>query len=373
MNALGLFVSSWALVAALFTLVTLVKLPGRRRAGEAAPFVARPVLLLRPLDAASPRELLSLAAPHDYPGVVEHVVLSPFRPRGLPATISWLPSDPPTANRKVGHLHYALSVLPPAGRAVLAVDADVAVDRQLLVALVSALDGGAEVVSAAPLPESSGSWASLAVRGLLVHTHHSFAALDAMSAGAKAVCGKALGLGPLGQQLLSGLTEHVGEDLELSRRVHASGGAVVLASGVARVPADPTLSLAAAQARFTRWMQVLKAHRPWLYPTVPLLFAATWPVLSLALLSGGRLEIGMAALLVLARTGLSVRLGSAVGAPPLSSLVFWALGEGLLLSAFCASLGSRRVEWRGRHFELELGGRMRPVAAVAPARARPAR
>ena len=54
----------------------------------------------------------ALAAPIDYAGELTHVVVSPFRPQLQSANVRWLPSDPLTTNRKVGHLTYALAAFP---------------------------------------------------------------------------------------------------------------------------------------------------------------------------------------------------------------------------------------------------------------------
>ena len=119
-------------------------------------------------------------------------------------------------------------------------------------------------------------------------------------------------------------------------------------------------------ARFTRWMQVLASHRPGLYPTVPLLFTPTWPLLLFGVGSGSLPLLGGVAVLLAVRTLLSWRLavlGAAPGraAPPRFALD-WLLGEALLLAAFARSLlHPPRVTWRGRDYVLHPGGRMSPV------------
>jgi ceramide glucosyltransferase len=116
-----------------------------------------------------------------------------------------------------------------------------------------------------------------------------------------------------------------------------------------RAPLDP------ARARFTRWMQVLRAHRPVLWLTVPLLFTPSLPLLAVAPIAGtgGRLAI---LALWAARTLLAWRL------EPAGAWWTWPLGEGLLLLAFVRSLGLRTLTWRGRRFRLSRGGRMQAVA-----------
>jgi hypothetical protein len=342
--------------------VALARLMRRRRPAASTRV---PVLLLRPVDAPTERELENLSRPIDYAGPLEHVVLSPDRPR-LSDGVRWLPSDPSTPNRKVGHLLHALETLPREGRVVLVVDADVAVTGALVEGLAAPLAEGAALSTAVPTPVGEHGLAARAVAGLLRRTHHSFRALHVMSAGAKAVCGKALGLSARAAEELAGLADHIGEDLELSKRLHARGLDVALCEAPAVVPLASG-DWRAALARFTRWMQVLESHRPGLYPTVPLLFTPTWPLLVLSLVAGSAwLAAGVAGLLAV-RTLLSWRLtvlssSTASGESGLHVSLDWLLGEALLLSAFLSSLvHPPRVTWRGRTYALHAGGRMSPA------------
>jgi len=351
----------WVVLAGGFSAVALARLPRPRRPGSTTRV---PVLLVRPVDAPSPRELENLACPIDYAGPLEHVVLSPSRPC-LPEAVRWVPSEPRTPNRKVGHVLTALGALPREGRVVLVVDADVAVTGALVEGLAAPVAAGAALSTAVPTPVDARGLAGRAVAGLLRRTHDSFRALHVMNAGAQAVCGKALGLGPEALGELPPLADHIGEDLELSKRLHARGLAVVLCEVPARVPLAPG-DWRTARERFTRWMQVLRSHRPGLYPTVPLLFTPTWPLLLLSLGTGSSgLALGVGGL-VAVRTLLSWRLAglsaSDAGEARAGFVADWLLGEALLLAAFVSSLvRAPRVTWRGRTYALESGGRMSPV------------
>jgi ceramide glucosyltransferase len=359
----------WAVLATGFSAVALFRLLRMKR-GPGVP-TRVPVLLLRPVDEPTPRELENLARPVDYAGPLEQVVVSPYRPRLAPG-VRWLPSDPVTPNRKVGHLLYALAVLEVGERVVVAVDADVAVTGALVEGLAGPVAAGAALSTAAPTPVEVHGWVGWAVAGLLRHTHHSFRALHAMSAGAKAVCGKALGLSPVAMEELRGLADHIGEDLELSRRLHARGLDVALAEAPALVPMAALASWRPAVERFTRWMQVLSSHRPALYPTVPLLFTPTLPLVGLSVVLGSGALAAATGALVLVRMLLSWRLavltaprggpeGTASPAGAWAVPGAWLLGEALLLVAFTRSLGQGRVTWRGRTYALRRGGRMAPV------------
>ncbi|WIG94940.1 glycosyltransferase [Myxococcus sp. SDU36] len=366
MSALVLASLVWCAVATGFSAVACVRL-SRARAGTAPQSGALPpVLLLRPVDAPTPRELENLAQPIDYAGPLEQVVVSPYRPRLAPE-VRWLPSDPLTPNRKVGHLLYALDVLPVGGRVVLSVDADVAVTGALVEGLAVPVAAGAALSTAAPLPVGPRDGASRAMAGLLRYTHHSFRALDAMSAGAKAVCGKALGLSPAAVESLRRLADHIGEDLELAKCLHARGLDVVLSRAPAVVPLDAEVPWAAPLSRFTRWMQVLASHRPALYPTVPLLFTPTLPLTVLAAALGSPVLAGSVAGLVAVRTLLALRLAGlhapVADAGRACAVTDWLLGEALLLAAFLRSLWRQgTVTWRGQTYALRPGGRMVRVA-----------
>ena len=354
--ALGL---GWVVLAGGFSAVALARLTRARRPVASTRV---PVLLLRPVDAPSPQELGNLAVPIDYAGPLEHVVLSPTRP-SLPEGVRWVPSEPRTPNRKVGHVLNALGTLPREGRVVLVVDADVAVTGALVEGLAAPVAAGVALSTAVPTPVGARGLAGRAVAGLLRRTHHSFRALHVMSAGAQAVCGKALGLGPPALEELPRLADHIGEDLELSKRLYARGLDVALCEAPALVPLAPG-DWRGARERFTRWMQVLRSHRPGLYPTVPLLFTPTWPLLALSM-GSARLAMGVLGLVVV-RTLLSWRLASLSaprsGEARTSLVADWLLGEALLLAAFVSSLvRAPRVTWRGRTYMLDSGGRMSPV------------
>ncbi len=350
----------WLVLTSIFTLAAILRLrDSAARSASASAGVRvrrRPhVLLIRPADAPTPLELENFAAPIDYSGELTHVVVSPFRPRLQSSNVRWLPSDPLTSNRKVGHLAYALATLPrDENTVVLCIDADVRVDGALVSSLVEELRAGSALASAAPRPDLSSTLAGKAVRGLLVQSHHSFTVLDLMSVGAKAVCGKALALGPEAQAELVRLGDCIGEDLELSTLMHERGLTVSMAEAFAQVPQAPSLGLRAVIDRFTRWMQVLRAHRGTLFPAVPLFFAPTPLLMVLAAWVATPAAAVWLFVLVALRITMANRLDRRPG-----WRFEWLLAEVLLLVCWCESLRvGHRVTWRGRRFELRSGGRM---------------
>jgi ceramide glucosyltransferase len=377
----------WAIIASCFTGVALYRLSLARPPEKTSRNRRRPhVLLIRPVDSPTARELESLAAPIDYPGTLTHVVVSPFRPRLTSANVRWLASDPLSRNRKVGHLAYALATLqaersgtrddepsieerPDAMTAtgdqvVMCIDADVSVDAALVGALVDELRDGAALSSAAPRPTVSQSLGGHAVRGLLVQSHHAFEVIDAMSTGARAICGKAIALSPVAVAELVKLKDCIGEDLELAHVLHEKGLPVSLAKATANVPQAEHVGLVPVIDRFTRWMQVLRAHRPILYPTVPLLFAPTPMLMVLTSIVATPWAAVALSVLVGLRIILANRQDDRGG------LRFeWLLAEMLLLVCWLNSLKQgNTVQWRGRQFSLKPGGRME--ALIAPSEAR---
>jgi ceramide glucosyltransferase len=353
MSTLTLLVLVWTVVAAVFSAVTLARV--LRQPAAPAPRTVPPLLLLRPLDAPTDAELrnLGLPLPDDLP--VRQVILSPYRPR-LAEGLEWHYSDPPCLNRKVGHVLYALDTLRRGEDQILVVDADVAVDRALLVDLSSALSAGAALSTAAPAPERGSGLGAAALRGLLRSSQHSFVALDLMSLGAKAICGKAVGLSGEALEALRGLSGHIGEDLELARFLHLRGLPVTRVAATARMLLG-RLNLRGVVRRIRRWMLVLRAHRPGLWPTVPLLLAPTPLLLPLAAWVGSPAVVtGLAALLALRITlGLALSRGTPDAA---DGGWEWLLGEATLLAAWMGSVAGRTVDWRGRCFTLRRGGRL---------------
>lgn len=368
MSAAAWVVTAWAVAASSVTLYTLWRIRGssRRGTGARADDPAPAVLLIRPIDAPSAHELECLAQRIEYPGELEQVVVSPFPPR-LPPHVGWLFSDPPTANRKAGHLAYALAALDARDRLVVVADGDAVVTGDVLRSLAREIDRGAALAWSAPLPRAEGGIGGRALEALLRRSQHAFTALEAIRVGPPAPIGKVMALGPAARQAIAEVANCAGEDLELGLRLAREGHPVALAAAHVPVRLAP-LGWAPARERVARWMSVLKAHRPRLHLTVPLLVAATPLVVLAAIAAGEWIALAAAAALVVARSALAVRLARREGAGAGAGGLDWLLGEWLLLAAHARSLVSRRVEWRGRVYRLEPGGRMRP-AAHAEARA----
>jgi ceramide glucosyltransferase len=337
-----LLLQLWLWAAVAFTLLALARRL-MRRATELLSIPERG-LLLRPVDAPTAQEQKNLEA---IPPGLEQWVLSPFRVSSEKSR--WLPSDPIAANRKLGHLQYALSTLATAGGPVLLVDADVQVDEALVNDLLGALSPQVALAWAAPWPQETG-----VTRGLLVQSLHGFESLDALSSSPKPLCGKAMALSAEAVEALKEVPDCIGEDLELSALLSRKGLRAQLA-GRALIPGAHTDPL----SRFTRWMQVLKAHRPGLFPTVPLLFACTPTLGVLSLLDFGSTSLTLFAALVFLRA-----CAAALGEGRLGIFGAWFVAEILLLASWLRALWSgSTIYWRGRKLTLKSGGLLHSEAA----------
>jgi hypothetical protein len=332
MNA---FFIAWCATATGFTITAIFKV---RRPKSAKSAHRAPIVLLRPVDAPTETELANL---NHAPSAVEQWVLSPTKPVGCAGR--WVESNPNLLNRKLGHLQHALGLL-ERDHPVLIADADVDVDDELVDALLAGLESGAALSWAAPTPAVLG-----AERGLLVQSAHSFEVLDAMSPGSSPMCGKAMALSPRALELLRTLPDCVGEDLELSKELHSHRLTTKL---VARANLPGARTTHDAFHRFSRWMQVLRAHRPALFPTIPIFFACT-PLLLLVAPFVNWPFHAMLAALVFARCALAWKQEGRAS-------MWWLAGESLLLAGWLRSLWlGQRVTWRGRVMELGPAGVLR--------------
>jgi len=322
----------WCALALGFTVTAIIK---TRRSPKATRASRTNVRLWRPVDAPTTSELSALS---NVPAGVAQWVLSPAKPQGSAG--EWLESNPRMLNRKLGHLNNALTRF-DSEQPVLVIDADVLVDEALVDALLGGLEAGAALSWAAPAPEMPGI-----ERGLLVQSAHSFEVLDAMSPGSSPLCGKAMALSPQALEVLRTLPDCVGEDLQLSEELHSQRLTTRLV-GRAHIPGvrSPRDSF----HRFTRWMQVLRAHRPALFPTIPVFFACT-PLLMLA--SAFAQWPAQATFIALAFTR-SLLAWKQEGRPSM----WWFAGETLLLASWLRSLSlGTRVTWRGRVLHLGPAG-----------------
>lgn len=165
-----------------------------------------------------------------------------------------------------------------------------------------------------------------------------------------------------------GLVQHLGEDMEIARRLREKGWQTAMSPAV-------VTSLACRRCirqvlgRYARWLMVIRAQRPALLASYPLLLAATPGLLvasSIGLafdLPGAGLALGLA---LAARLAIGVVASAAArrSLHPAAVLIDALLADGLLLAAFGrAAFGPAIVQWRGRSLQLGARGRLEVVEA----------
>jgi ceramide glucosyltransferase len=139
----------------------------------------------------------------------------------------------------------------------------------------------------------------------------------------------------------------LGEDVELARSLREEGFTVEVLPFVARARVQGR-SIESVVGRFGRWLTVVRAQRPALLASYPLLFSATLPIFALGLALGPS-WLTAGALLTTAggRWGVG-RFASHVAGVRTPSFAWMLAADALLLGALVRALSTRTVEWRGR-------------------------
>ena len=237
---------------------------------------------------------------------------------------------------------------------VLVADSDVDLAGADLDALLAPLsDERVAAVWAPPVevePETPADRASAAVLG----------ALDAGGMVGKLIALRSRDLAAVGG--FGDLVECLGEDMELARRFRELGKAVRRVDLPARSLARGR-TWSASVARYARWIAVIRAQRPALLASYPLVIAPTFPLVALSLAAAGiegprALGVGLGALAVRLFVAALARRRS--GSRRTTSLAFDAVtSDALLWSSFVRALGTTRVTWRGVSLEITRGGVLR--------------
>ena len=215
-------------------------------------------------------------------------------------------------------------------------------------------------------PASLGDRMSAALLGGSLHAFPLLGTLDPHGLVGKAFAVRLDALHDVGG--FGGLVRHLGEDMELARRLRARGLGVTMSDVVVASLASRR-SVAQVLARYTRWLLVIRAQRPWLLASYPLLLAAT-PLLvlggSLGLLGGvpgAGVAVGTAVVVRLVVGGVAAMI-SRRDPRPAALLLDAVLADVLLLAAFVCALGPARVRWRDRVLRLGTHGVLEPHPAV---------
>ena len=116
-------------------------------------------------------------------------------------------------------------------------------------------------------------------------------------------------------------------------------------------------------ARYTRWLWVIRAQRPSLLLSYPLLLAAA-PLLLvlLALLAMAAPLWGLGLGAVVLATRIAVALGAAHPRGRKAAVLHeWLLADLVMLLAFARALGKPEVSWGDRTLRLGAGGRLSAI------------
>jgi len=283
-----------------------------------------------------------------------------LRDRGIDAGAIVAPTS--ADNRKVGQL--AAVTRQSDASIVMCVDADVDLHGLDLDRFVAPLNTGTVAAVWAPPVEvgtlrSFGDRASAAVLGASLHAFNLLGELDEGGLVGKTFAVRSDALRDVGG--FDGLTHHLGEDMELARRLRARGWLTTMHRRSVRAIASGR-SLRDVLGRYTRWLWVIRAQRPGLLASYPLLLAATPLILgALAMLAMfvPAWGMGLAALVLLVRVAVAIGAAAPRGRLTAAAGYEWLLADVVLLAAFVRVLGRRDISWRGRTLRLGAGGRLR--------------
>lgn len=256
-------------------------------------------------------------------------------------------------NRKADQIARTLALeatLPPI---VIVADSDVDLTGVSLDALMGGLSNPSVAAVWAPpieiAPQTLADRASAAVLDGSMHAFPLLAALDP-----DGMVGKLFAIRRDALEAVGGfgaLIGHLGEDMELARRLHAAGWQTRIAPLVAPSLAQGR-SWSDVMQRYARWIAVIRAQRPHLLLSYPAIIVATPLVVAVSLCAaavGAPSGLAAAAIAVSSRffLGWLARSRSGLPARPLALPIDIALADALLLAAFARALHSRRTVWRG--------------------------
>lgn len=380
-TALGIALFGWSYAVAATSVYGAGRAAwSRARHAPARVEASTRVLVVRPCAGLEPeldRTLMSLSGaltgatlacrfavhgPSDPAAMAAARAAAALRAKGVDASLVFTAADAP--NHKVAQIEAVLAHERASFDVLVVADSDVDLVGFELDALVAPLLADATVGAVWAPPIEAGAVSGSgdrASRALLAGSLHAFTLLGALDGGGLvgklfAVTSDAVGAaGGFG-----GMTRVLGEDMELARRLRAAGRTVRVAPVVAR-SLQTGRSWKSAVERYARWLTVVRAQRPHLLASYPLLFCAT-PIVVLASLA----LLPFSPALALASLGLALASRLLVAATarafagerfsPRASLVDVVLADALLVAAFARALASRTFTWRGRTLTVDRRG-----------------
>ena len=386
-TALGLALFGWSYAVACTSVYGVARAAwGRRRSAQKATSPglapsrgARRVLVIRPCAGNEPsldRALASLATARssdhltcrfaieraDDPAArAAESAVATLREAGIDASVVVTSADAP--NHKAAQIEAVVARESEPFDLLVVADSDVdlaAFELDRLLAPLSVAGSGAVWAPPVETGPVTGS-GDRASRALLSGSLHAFTILGALDGGG--LVGKlfALRRDAIGATGGFGAMKHLlGEDMELARLLRDAGRSVRVAPLVAR-SLKTGRSWQSAVDRYARWLTVIRAQRPHLLASYPLLFfPAPLILLASALLAPAAppLALASAAVALAARWMVACAARALAGRPfsPLGSLTDAALADALLIHAFTRALASRTITWRGRTLTIGRSG-----------------
>lgn len=310
------------------------------------------------------RIVLSTSTSEDPARPVLLEVANSLRARGLDVAVQVVP--PRGVNLKASQLSGVLDESDD--EIALIVDSDVELEGLDLEGMVAALHGPNRRVAAVWCPPverepfSLGDYMSAAVLGGSLHAFSLLGALDPRGLVGKTFAVRLAAVRNVGG--FGGLVQHLGEDMELARRLRERGWSTVMGNTTISSLASRR-SVGQVLGRYARWLLVIRAQRPALLASYPLLLAATPGLLLCGALGlrAGAAGSGLA-MIVVGITRVTVAFVAAKLARRRAtlgrSLLDAVLSDLLLMAALLRALGPTRVRWRDRALRIGPGGVLEP-------------
>lgn len=385
---LGLLPLGWAVVLACVSLEALRRYARRSQlpAAGGSPGESKkgaPVLLIRPCAGDEPlleRALVSLRGALCSSPIRCRFAIADAEDAALPAArraceallsagidAAIVITGAAAPNRKAAQIEAVLAR--EGAETILVADSDVDLAGVDLDALTNPLSSGrADAVWAPPVErEPARTFGDRASVALLAGSLHAFPLLAALDE--RGLVGKLFSIRSDVLHAIGGfasLTQILGEDIEIARRIRERGGSVRVAPFAVRSLASGRTFGQVVQ-RYARWLVIIRAQRPWLLLSYPALFFAS-PLLlaiSAALAPFAPLTALAAALLTLtARLLVALVAARAAGRTPsvLAALADAALADTLLAFAFARALRTRTVVWRSTVLTVDRSGALQERA-----------
>lgn len=394
-TAAGLVLFVWAYSVGCTSLYGAARAALQRRRAPATPVSRRArALVVRPCAGLEPdldRALTSLSrarctaeiacrlaveSPSDPAAHSAAAAAAVLRAAGVDASVVFTSAAAP--NHKAAQIAAVLAREPRPFDALIVADSDVDLEGFDLDALVAPLFEGEAGEERSPQgrgrsPRPGAVWAppveagqltasgDRASRALLGGSLHAFTILGALDG--RGLVGKLCAVRRDALDAVGGfgaMERVLGEDMELSQRLTSADRTVAVAPAVAR-SLKTGRTWQSAVDRYARWLTVIRAQRPHLLASYPLLFFAAPLLLAASLLLAPfapEYSLATATITISSRlvAALSARALAGFGLSLREAVIDAALSDALLAHAFVRAMATRTVTWRGRTLSVDRRG-----------------